>query len=47
MAIQVNSEHWLVIFILDDKVVSTLMDSDGFIDLFRNEAESRRSDLVN
>jgi hypothetical protein len=40
MAVQIDSAHWLVIFIHENGVISAVMDSHDFIDLIINEAES-------
>jgi hypothetical protein len=40
MAVQIDSGHWLVIFIHEKGIVSTIMDSHDFMDLIANEAQS-------
>ena len=40
IAIQLDSTHWLVIFIHENGVVSTVLDSHDFIDVILDQATS-------
>ncbi|MDR6667813.1 hypothetical protein [Rhizobium sp. 1399] len=40
IAVQLDSTHWLVIFIHENGVVSTVLDSDDFIDVILDQAKS-------
>lgn len=40
IAVQIDSSLWLVIFIHEDGVVSTVMDSHDFIDVILDQAKS-------
>lgn len=38
-AVQIDSEHWLVIFIHENGIVSRVMDRDDFINLITTETQ--------
>ncbi|EJJ28837.1 hypothetical protein [Rhizobium sp. CF142] len=40
IVVQIDSTHWLVIFIHENGVVSTVMDSAEFIDVILDQAKS-------
>lgn len=42
MAVQIDSTHWLVIFIHENGVVSTAMERNDFIDLITTEIQVGR-----